>query len=323
MAVAKVLVVRFSSMGDIVLCSPVLRCLREQLPSAEIHVLTKTSFAYLLEPNPNVDKLWTIDRSVTECLSHLKEENYDVIIDLHNNIRTQRLKKALRKPAHTLKKMNVKKWLLVNLGVDLLPKRHVVDRYMDTVAPLGVKNDGKGLDFFYPEGFQVRPELHTDQKFVVLVVGGSYDGKRLPKKKWGDMLLRCSIPFVVVGGEEDKALGEDLAERFPNVSNLAGHLSVFESAKVVEQSTLVISNDTGMMHIAAAFRKPVISLWGQTTPRFGMYPYMADKRSLAVEPDGKRPLSKLGNKKTSVHAMDKLSTDKVVEHLQTIWVTTP
>ena len=114
----KVLVLRFSSIGDIVLITPVLRCLKQQL-GAEVHVLTKHSFSAVLEANPYTDRLWTFEKEVTECLPVLKQEQYDLVLDLHHNLRSLRVKLALRRPSRTFDKLNFKKWLLVRFGITL------------------------------------------------------------------------------------------------------------------------------------------------------------------------------------------------------------
>ena len=110
----KILVVRFSSIGDIVLTSPIVRCLKEQIPNVQIHFLTKKSFRSLVDNNPYIDQVYAIDKSIDECLSRLKNEKYDFVVDLHNNLRTFSLKNKLRAPAAGFPKLHIAKWLLVN-----------------------------------------------------------------------------------------------------------------------------------------------------------------------------------------------------------------
>ena len=110
----KVLVVRFSSIGDIVLTTPVLRAIKTQRPEVEIHYLTRKTYASLLENNPHIHHLHSFDQSISEILPMLKKERYDLIVDLHKNLRTFRLKFALKRPSSSFEKENVKKWILVS-----------------------------------------------------------------------------------------------------------------------------------------------------------------------------------------------------------------
>src|ERR1051326_1645307 len=144
----KLLVIRFSSIGDIVLTTPVLRCLKQQLPGAVVHYLTKENFSGIVRNNPYVDKVHSIKKNVAEAIDELRAEKFDHVIDLHNNLRTAQVKMKLHTPSRSFNKLNMQKWLIVNLKWNCLPAVHIVDRYLETVKPLGVKNDGKGLDHF-------------------------------------------------------------------------------------------------------------------------------------------------------------------------------
>lgn len=305
----KILIVRFSSIGDIVLTTPVVRYLHEQ-GNAEVHYMTKSSFEQLLKPNPRIHKIWTINKSIVECIPQLKAEKFDLIIDLHNNIRTQRLKLALGTPSRTFKKLNLRKWLFTGLKIDSLPNKHIVDRYLETIAHLKLKDDEQGLDFFLPKTIN-HPIIEGE--FVACVIGGQHDGKQLPLDKWKSLFTKSKRKFIVVGGPEDQSWGDELESEFDHVESYAGKLSIMESAFLVKQATWVITNDTGLMHIASAFQKNIISLWGQTSPKFGMFPYRAGEKSLIIEPTESRPLSKLGNKKTKLHAMYTIDMDSIVK----------
>ncbi len=138
----KFLIVRFSSIGDIVLTTPVIRCLKQQLADSEVHFLTKKIFRSIIENNPNVDKHHLLDNDLDEVINDLKKENFDYIIDLHNNLRTLKVKRALRKvPSFSFNKLNIEKWLLTALKINVMPKVHIVDRYLETLKTFCVKND--------------------------------------------------------------------------------------------------------------------------------------------------------------------------------------
>lgn len=298
----KILVLRFSSIGDIVLTTPVLRCLKTQLPDAEIHFLTKKKFFSLVEHNPYVDKIFTFENDLSGVIQELKKEKYDHIIDLHHNLRSLRIKTALKVPCHSFDKLNFKKWALVNLKWDFLPSIHIVDRYLETVASLQVKDDGKGLDFFpcdcdLPDSSEI-PEAFKNGPYAVASIGGTHFTKKMPAIKWSFLINQLEIPVVLVGGKEDKKAAEEIMVGCPKKKNLiwnaCGQFSIGGSAHLIKQSQLVITHDTGMMHIAAAFQKPIVAIWGNTTPRFGMEPFRTPHFNLEVNDLSCRPCSKIG-----------------------------
>ena len=151
----KILILRFSSIGDIVLTSPVVRTIKAQLENVELHYATKAQFKELFEANPYIDKMHYLEASLSDLIRELKAESFDYVIDLHHNLRTFQIKRALRTRSYSYNKLNLEKWLKVNLKIDKLPNVHIVDRYMETVKPLGVRMDALGLDYFIPEKDEV------------------------------------------------------------------------------------------------------------------------------------------------------------------------
>lgn len=295
----RILIIRFSSIGDIVLTSPVVRALRKKFPEADIRFVTKKQYAELVQPNPHLNGVFLLEDSLNVLAKELKAFNPDLVIDLHHNLRTRILKTLVGGQWHAFHKLNVEKWLKVNLKVDRLPNIHIVDRYMETLKPLGVENDGKGLGFFFPQGF-VEPQLPLEltNGFVAVVVGAKFKTKQLPEHKLVELCNGIQQPVLLIGGPEDEALGEAMATKLSvNVFNGCGKYSLLESAWLIRLSELVITHDTGMMHIAAAFNKKIISIWGNTIPAFGMYPYLPKGgESFISEVNGLdcRPCSKIG-----------------------------
>lgn len=295
----KILIIRFSSIGDIVLTTPVIRCCRQQL-NAEVHVVTKAAFRDVLQHNPYVTKLITFQKEVTEAIPDLKKENYDAVIDLHNNLRSYRVKMALGKKSFTFKKLNVQKWLAVNFKRKyILPDIHIVQRYLEAAKPLGVKDDGKGLDYFISESDHVdlsalAPGL--GKGFTALVIGGSYFTKKIPLNKLIGFCKASALPVVLMGGKEDEETANKVLKEVTNAVSACGHFSINQSAGIISQASVVVTSDTGLMHIASAFGKKIISVWGNTIPEFGMYPYKPGEGSRILEVKGLpcRPCSKLG-----------------------------
>lgn len=295
----KILIVRFSSIGDIVLTTPVVRCIKKDIPNVEIHYLTKSKYADIVKNNPNIDKVHTIVNKVDEIISNLKSENFDFIVDLHNNIRTLKLRIVLNKRSYQFPKLNFKKFLLTTFKVNKMPDIHIVDRYIATVRDIGVKNDLKGLDYFIPKKDEINiKEYHIPDTYVVYAIGAQYFTKKLPTDKIIELVKSTDKTIVLLGGIEDLNEARIITQACSNTINLCGDLNLNQSASIIQQSEKVITHDTGLMHIAAAFKKPIISIWGNTVPELGMYPYMPsnplDYSIHQVKELKCRPCSKIG-----------------------------
>ena len=298
----KFLIIRFSSIGDIVLTTPVIRCLKKQKPDAEVHFLTKQSFATIVESNPYIDKVHSLAHSWETVVHELKQENYDYIIDLHHNLRTLRLKKELGIKSFPFNKLNVQKWIYTNFKWNLMPDLHIVDRYMKTVESFGIKNDEEGLDYFIPKKDEVKqkdiPASHH-AGYIGIVIGAAHNTKKLPSEQLKELCNKIDHPIILLGGKEDNETGKQIASIDPiKIYNACGKFNINESADLVRKSKLIITHDTGLMHIAAAFKKKIISVWGNTVPSFGMYPYYGKYQisNLKSQIDGLscRPCSKIG-----------------------------
>lgn len=301
----KFLVIRLSSIGDIVLTSPVVRCLKQQVPEAEVHFLVKPAFRSVVAHNPYIDKVHVWEHSSELTLDELRAESYDYIIDLHHNVKTLKIKRALRVKSFSFYKLNIQKYLYTAFKLNLLPRVHIVDRYLETLKDFGVKNDGCGLDYF------IAPEEETTQKdipvshqagYIACVIGAAHGTKRWPDHKWKEFCAAVRYPVMLLGGPEDRERGDAIAKVDDvKVYNACGKFSLNESADLVRKARLVVTHDTGLMHIAAAFKKPVISLWGNTVPAFGMTPYYGEKLVPSVILETKklwcRPCSKIGFEK--------------------------
>ena len=291
----KVLIIRFSSIGDIILTTPVLRCINQQL-GVEVHYLTKKSFSGLLQHNPHVDALHCIDKEIgTDLIEKLKDEKFDFLVDLHGNWRSLRIKKALGVPSKTFAKLNLQKWLLIHLGIDLMPRQHVADRYLDTLAHLGVSNDHKGLDYFMAPETTVDVDLN--KPFIAWSIGGSFTPKKLAAAQVVDVCNKMDVPVYLLGGPKEVDEAEAIIEACgqPNIKSFCGKLSLDQTALLIKNSRVLLSNDTGLMHIGAAFKKSIVSFWGCTKPSLGFAPYAAASDSIEIlSTISKRPCSKHG-----------------------------
>lgn len=302
----KILIVRFSSIGDVVLTTPVVRALKLQIPNSEIHYITKKAFKEVLEHNPHIDRLFTIEKSISEVLPALKKEKYDFVIDLHKNTRTLALKLKLGRPAYAFPKLNLEKWLLVNWKRKSMPDLHVVDRYFKAVEKLGVINDQLPGEFYIDSKDEVNLETHFGKQlndFISIAVGAQFATKRIPLNKLQEIIAKIDQPIVLVGGPTDVDFANQILTFFPNKSiySACGNFNLAQSASIVKQSKILLTNDTGMMHIAACFNVPIVSVWGNTVPEFGMYPYYPNNKEMysihEVTGLSCRPCSKIGFQK--------------------------
>ena len=367
----KILVIRFSSIGDIVLTTPVIRCLKNQISDVEIHALTKKKFSSLYKTNPYINKVYEYDNSLKKNIEELKLENYDYIVDLQKNKRSLRVTRALHKPHSSFPKLNFKKFLLTTFKINLMPDIHIVDRYFKAVEKLGVKNDYQGLDFFISEKndypLSELPE-NFQEGYHAFVIGGTYKTKILPAVKIVEIIQKLNEPVILLGGPDDVERAEEIIRQttyFPvpepvegttgefgtstssvtEISqilkssdpqilrssdpqilrsiNLVGKINLEQSASIVKKAKSVLTNDTGLMHIAAAFHKNIVSVWGNTVPALGMYPYLPNEKEKCHIVECKdvkcRPCSKLGFKecpKRHFKCMMKIDCDTVVEGLK-------
>ncbi len=312
----KVLVIRFSSIGDLVLTTPVLRCLFGA--GYEVHLLVKPAFKDVLACNPFVEKIHEFS-SVGETASELKKEGFHFVADLQNNLKSNLLCTRLGVKHASFPKLNIQKWILVNFKVNQMPEKHIVDRYFEAVKSLNVNSDDAGLDFFVPEKDQVDVEDFTGNgvyRYHAVVVGAAHATKQIPEKKLVLLAKHSPKPVVLIGGPNEAELGERVRKKYPDkVFNACGKVNLNQSAWLVKQAYHVVTPDTGMMHIAAAFQKTITVVWGNTVPEFGMYPYLPERnwKSMQVPNLSCRPCSKIGHEECPKKHFDCMKKQKINE----------
>ena len=322
----RLLFIRLSAIGDIVLASPALRCAKQQIPGVEIHFLTKKSMKVVSEANPYIDQFHYFDKDLSATIQELKAFNFDYIIDLHKNLRTLRIRLALGVPYLSYKKLSVEKFLLTKFQVNRMADRHISMRSVDTLAPLGVTYDGKGLDYFVPS--EVSQPVFFPEGYVALVIGASYATKKLPLDSLKDLCSQIPFPIVLVGGKEEVTDGEALALLDPaRIVNTCGAYSLHESALIVQKAKVVISHDTGLLYIACAFEKNVIAIWGATSPALQVEPFMPDNSKAlvfqSIVPDlSCQPCSNFGTKtcpKGHFNCMKKQDLPEIARQVHQMW----
>jgi ADP-heptose:LPS heptosyltransferase len=328
----KFLVIRFSSIGDIVLASPVLRCIKTQIPNAEVHFLTKAEYKMVMDANPYIDNFFYLQNNIDDIIVQLKLENYDYVIDLHKNFRSIKIKKALGKKTLTINKLSFEKILLTKLHINIMPKRHITLRSLNTVKELGVKDDGKGLDYFIDEKDKIKqsdiPDTHV-AGFIAIVIGASYFTKKMPLHKLKELCSKINFPIILVGGKEDAVTGEAIALiDSTKIFNACDQFNLNGSASIVQNAALVISHDTGLQYIACAFNKKILAIWGGTSPLLDVEPFYGSAflstqnkspyQNFIVPNLRCQPCSKYGKNKCPLghfKCMEEQNIDEIVFHV--------
>ena len=315
----KILVIRFSSMGDIIYTTPVVRCLKKQLPGAEVHFLTKPAFRYIYDNNPYVDQLLLLQSTLSATIEEIKANRYDYIIDLHNNLRTTLIKLRTGVKSSTYNKQSIRKWLSLKFKLKLVPPVHLVERYLKTVKFLGVKNDGEPIDYYIKAEHSVNnllPPTHQNG-YIAFIIGATHFTKRMPNEKIISICRQLKQPVVLLGGNDVKLNGEVINDAIGDqVYNACGITSLDESVFLVSKASCVIGFDTGLTHIAEAFKVPIVSIWGGTVPELlGVQPYKVPKVLVAgIELDC-RPCSKFGLEKCPLghfNCMHQMPEDEII-----------
>lgn len=319
----RILLIRLSSIGDIVLCSAAIRCLRKRYPEASIDFLTKSSMLDILKADPHINQIVIWDGSPKDMAAQIIDRNYSHVIDLQDNLRTRILEqwlpigiKVLRYNKQRLRRaMSV--WFKKNLY-----RGHVTEQYLAAMADLDVIYDGSGLQYHIaPEDKITINDVPFTHKagFAVLCIGATHFTKRMPEHKWAELIQKIRMPLILIGGKSESAMGERLAEKDSfKVINKCGVYTLGQSASAIQLSKFVITHDTGMMHIAAAFDKKVFSIWGGTIPELGFAPYMkSPEKSILIEQKNLscRPCSKYGRSscpKKHFNCMEKIDIDQLI-----------
>jgi len=297
----KILFLRFSSIGDIVLTFPVVRAVSEQIPNVEIHYATKNKFVELLSGCPCIFRIHSFTKSTSEIRAELLKENFECIIDLHNNLRSVSLSAYLNIKTYRYPKLNLQKWLLVNFKWNILRESHVVDRYFESVKKLHVKNPRQNNTFHIPPEAEIRLEDWgvRVKSFIAIALGAQFQTKQFPFDKLTRLIDKLRDPIVLLGGENEVKLGHRIIDQFPNrkIVNFSGELSILQSAFVVKHAAILVTNDSGLMHIASCFDTPIHLIWGNTVRAFGMFSYRPEHPKLTTDYEVNlpcRPCSKIG-----------------------------
>lgn len=295
----KTLVIRLSSIGDILLATPVVRCLKQKYPEATIDFCVFREYADILRGNPFISNIIPVDRSrpVAEAKEQIKSrEIYDCVVDLHNNFRSRSLRKDVAKKVFVVNKRTLQRWLLVKTKINLLRNApNVTGRYFEALAPLGVMDDGQGIDFYGVVSVQKKIDLLGDvdlkNKFIVgLCPGAKHYTKRWLPERYAELALSLirekNANIFLFGGKDDVDVCAQIYKQVSaaapdSIVDLSGECSLAEVAGMMQMCNCVVTNDSALMHVASSQKKPLVAIFGSTVKEFGFAP--ASPQSIVVE----------------------------------------
>ncbi len=339
----KILVLRFSSLGDIVLSSPLLRCLRTRFPNSQIDFATRKEYAELVRYNQNINFTYELDASLGFSGLHalrkkVRKEGYDLYVDIHGSLRSRYIR-ALPGPSRVVvvNKRERERAVLIKSKKDIyggiVP---VAARYIETVAPFGVVDDGKGTELHIPDEIQFGMsgrmaglKLDRFETVVGLCPTARHATKRWPRERFVEVGIRfardADAKVLLFGGEEDVAECMDLQGRIEDVAgkgtvtDFSGRLSLLETASTMDYCDVVVTNDSGLMHLGDARQRNLVAIFGSTVRQFGFFPQA--KNSVVVENVGLycRPCSHIGRSSCPeghFRCMNEITTDEVVQKMK-------
>ncbi|MCF6268567.1 MAG: lipopolysaccharide heptosyltransferase II [Melioribacteraceae bacterium] len=317
----RILIIRFSSLGDILLTTPLLRVLKKKYPKLKIDYLIKSNFTDAIKFNPNLNQVfsWNGEKEFSEVINKLKQNNYDSVIDLQNNFKSRKVVRKIKVSSASYRKPNIKKFLLVKTKLNLLKeKRSIPQRYIDVVPNLEL--DGKGLELFLPNG--IESKINSEKEIIGFAPGAFHFTKRWSLEYYeelGNQLTSEGFQIVIFGGKSDREICNKLQNKISNSINLSNDNLLFKTAMDMQKCKLIVCNDSGLMHTATAVGVPVVSIFGSTVREFGFAPFGVN--NLVIENIGLscRPCSHIGKancKKKHFNCMMELTPQRVYKEIK-------
>lgn len=332
---AKILTIRLSSIGDIVLTTGLYGRIKKQFPNTVIHTLVKKEFAELLNDHPHIDRVLTFDSAQNRnqlryYRDFVNKENYEFVADLHNNLRSRLMTRDV--PGNRIARMDKLKWerfLLVQFKINKY--RHILqvpDRYFRVFDGLGLQDDGSGLALHWSEKAEAEVASAVDlpEKFIAIAPGAAFYTKTWPCHRFVELakqlIQQYGISIVWLGGPKERALNDCLREAGDtHTSNLIGQLSLLQNAIVLQKAALLITNDSSLLHIAAAVNTPVTAIFGSSVQEFGFTPFRVPAKVVESADVSCRPCSHIGRNqcpKKHFDCMQKISVTAVREQVEAL-----
>jgi heptosyltransferase-2 len=295
-SVNRILIIRLSSLGDVLLTTPVIRVLKKQYPQAMIDFLVRKEYSDAVKFNPNLNVVYALTRSQKYklILNILRDNNYDFIIDLQNNLRSRLFIKSLNKPVYSYRKPTWDKYLLVRFKINRFQYiKPITQRYAESIP--GLSLDDLGLELYTPSNSE--SPLTTTDNCVGICPGAKHFTKRwLPEYfiELGNEFHGRGYQILVFGGAEDKLLCELVSSQIQGSVNLCNENELFITSTQMKKCNVIICNDSGLMHTAAAVGVPVVAIFGSSVQEFGFAPYGVPNLILENKSLSCRPCSHIG-----------------------------
>ena len=296
----KVLIIRFSSLGDIILATPLLRNLKLKYPGISLDFILKRQYQKVLKNNPNISKLYFYEKdkkNIEKLISDLKQENYDLVIDLQNNFRSAAITKALDICTYKFNKRTLDKFLLVKFKINNLKDAPQIPVRYASVIP-GINLEEEGLELIYPD--HSSGLIRGKDKLIGFAPGSRHFTKMWPKEYYerlGNLLLESGYNIVLLGGNDDIQICADISGKIPGSINLCKEDNILQTAADMKECKAVVCNDSGMMHTACALKVPVMVFFGSTVKEFGFTPYKNSNLILENNSLTCRPCSHIGRER--------------------------
>jgi lipopolysaccharide heptosyltransferase II len=307
----KILIIRLSSIGDILLTTPFIRATRHRFQTAQIDYIVKNQFQELLVNNPHINNLILFDSNDnTNEMKRIRElirrTEYDYIFDLHNNLRSNYFQRGIKtNHKYRIQKNKFRQLMLVKFKKNLYKNiLSIPERYLATGRSVEIKDDGRGLEIYWDDYFQKKTErklaefgLSNKDKYIAVSPGAGFYTKRYPIEYYRELLKRITgnrpLKIAITGSEAERELADKLAD-LPGAVNLAGKLSLLETAVCLSRAVSLLSNDSGLMHMASAVNTPVLAIFGSTVKELGFCPFRVKARVVENENLYCRPCSHIG-----------------------------
>ena len=308
----KVLLIRLSSAGDVLLTSPLLKIIKAREPDSEIHFVVKDRYSDIIQNNPNVCKIHLVQNNahlheLKTLRQELLRESFNVTLDLHNNFRSIYLRKGTSKNIRVIHKEIFKRVLLVKTKLNLYSEvRPVAVKYAQVydknISDVPAPEIFPGMNTKQKVNNLIKEEIYGGAKLIALCPGAKHFTKRWPQEYWMELAKKITDKnspqgkqhrLVLIGGWDDTDVCGAIAGSVPAI-NFCGKLTLIESATMLSYSDLVITNDSFLMHAANSFGKKIVAIFGSTVREFGFFPFGAENKIMEVEGLNCRPCSHIG-----------------------------
>lgn len=292
----KILIIRLSSLGDILLTTPLIRTIKKKYPQTQIDFMLKEEYFDLLKNNPYINKILPYSKETSNhpIIQSSNHSEYDLIIDLQNNLRSRRITSKLNSHTVRFKKYSLRKFLFVKTKINLMKKLPSIPvRYAETI---GLELDNEGVEIISDK--QPNKNLVGLENLVGICPGAKHFTKRYPiefHKELCKLLLEKNFNVVLFGGKIDKSICAEISDEIPQVINLQNEDDILQTVSDMKLCDTIICNDSGLMHVASSLNKKLIAIFGSTVKEFGFMPYNCKNFIIVENQDlNCRPCSHIG-----------------------------